>query len=615
MEDFLISTDVDRLIEILRRQKSADLDYLSRELDTPALNILKWVGALEDQGLVRIDYRLTRTLVNWTGADEETPRAAEPASQTADKRLPTLEQVKKETLPAHIPEAPEPKPDSGLVVSSASEIVGKTEEPAPKRKLPEKKITKRTNGSRDISIHPRPAMRAGTSIQGQFGPITKDMLTTMPRQMSVQLATSTSSQAEQKPQAGKQKPQSAARGGQQGPAGRFSAARTAFPEAQPTAAQGELLSGLPAELSEKLAQVRAQADEIARLKLEKERLLREAYLPLQTKLEAEIGAISERLLDKESQILQLQQRAAEIPAKASAIEKEYLKLNQLQSGARAAFDETANFIEQEGERLRQMHESIGGQVDALRAQMEEESAKIRNMGEQKAALLGLEKETKETLSSARRRMLEQANSLGALEDSLRSISSLQRKISAQADDAQEKLASQAETLETLQNKLSSLAKAESFVDSHFELYKRQMQEFDAYVSQSTEEYGRLRESIEANFTRLYLGKLRNVAEKYQYELEHISGNERELDMALAAARARLSGMIKEGMKLSYEHERQQSAKGSGPEPQEMIERRERMFASLAALSGENREVRGALGRASAQLRRQLPSGSKKGKKK
>jgi chromosome segregation ATPase len=636
MEDFLISTDMDRILEILRRDKSVEQDSLSRELGMPPQQLKKWISVLEEQHLVHIEYKLTKVVINWSGkqiAEEHAP----------SRVLPSLLQIKADCIPLHLT-IPEDnfsgKKDSDLLVLDEHEITGrrsdlpkaveiakglqkhipaeveaeateivqeaeKGKEPLPILKEP-KIITKKKSGNGDISIiSPAPSMLANSKIPAQPQlPTTNEMLSSAPK-MSVSLIAPTTRQ---------EKTAQADTGAKLQSGQKPALKQEKKPELEQKAAERTYLEleGLPQELSARLKEVRKQADEIARLRGEKERLLREVYMPLQTKLEAEVGTIAERLLEKEKQILQLQNRAAEIPAKTQEIEKQYMKLQALQGEARTAFDDTTNFIEQEGARLRSMHEQIEEEIESLRANIEDENAKISGMGNECKRLSSLEKETKMAIGEARKRILLQTESVELLDETLKTVSSLKRRVNRQIAESGANLISQSDALETLQNKLSTLAKAETYVDSHFEQYKREMSEFNKYVENSSAEYDKLRESVEANFARLYLGKLRNVADKYQFELESVQQKERDLDMSLEAARARMSNLIRDGMKMVYSHETQKSEEELTPE--EMITRRERMFASLAALSKERTAVQETLSSSSKELRR-TPKGkdSKSGK--
>jgi len=631
MEDFVISTEVDRLIEILQRDKSADLDYLSRELNLTPAQLRKWISVLEEQHFVKVEYKLTKVNVIWSGKQIGEAHVSAPV-----KVLPTLPEIKSESIPLHLklPEPEAPKPESELLVSDESEITGIKEEqetaeileeidrhsrmqaekskmeahipeepaqipkaetgkyipaePVHAPKTSEKTIKKKKSGNGDISIvFPAPSLLANTKISPQPSlPTSTEMLTSSPR-MNVQFVPPSTEQ------------------------GKTEQPKTILPLEQKTYPE---LEGLPKELSHRLSEVRKQADEIARLRGEKERLLREVYMPLQAKMEADIGTIAERLLDKEKQILQLQGRAAEIPAKTQEMEKKYLKLQELEHEARDAYDETVNFIDQEGTRLRSMHEQVSEEMDSLRADMLEETSKISGMEQERQRLTALEKEAKQAIGEARKRILLQTESIELLDDTAKTIASLRRRAGRQIEESQANLTSQSESLDTLQEKLSTLSKAETHLDSHFEQYKRSMGEFNEYVDNASAEYNKLRESVEANFARLYLGKLRGVADKYQFELDSVQEKEKELDMSIEAARGRMSSLIRDGMKIVHEHEVQKSDEEFSPE--ELISRRERMFASLEELAHERKSVQETLSSASRELKRSPKSpDSKKGKKK
>ncbi len=76
MEDLLISTGVDSFIRLIQEKKKVDLAMASKLLNLPQTTIEDWAHILEEEGIIRIDYQLTKVYFIWI--------------------IPTSEQVEKE---------------------------------------------------------------------------------------------------------------------------------------------------------------------------------------------------------------------------------------------------------------------------------------------------------------------------------------------------------------------------------------------------------------------------------------------------------------------------------------------------------------------------------------
>jgi len=69
--DETIATDIDKIIQIIKKRKHMSLDALSKESGIPKDTLDKWLPMMEDVGLVTISYHLTQVFVDWKGGEEE----------------------------------------------------------------------------------------------------------------------------------------------------------------------------------------------------------------------------------------------------------------------------------------------------------------------------------------------------------------------------------------------------------------------------------------------------------------------------------------------------------------------------------------------------------------
>ena len=65
LDDLLISTGVDSLIKIIYEKKRIQLDDAASQMGLPFHTIEEWAHVLEDQGIIRIEYQLTKIFLVW----------------------------------------------------------------------------------------------------------------------------------------------------------------------------------------------------------------------------------------------------------------------------------------------------------------------------------------------------------------------------------------------------------------------------------------------------------------------------------------------------------------------------------------------------------------------
>ncbi|MBI4399365.1 hypothetical protein HY570_01325 [Candidatus Micrarchaeota archaeon] len=67
IDDALISTGVDSLIKLVHSVKKVELSDAALKLGIPAETIEEWAHILEDEGILKIEYKLTKVYLAWVG--------------------------------------------------------------------------------------------------------------------------------------------------------------------------------------------------------------------------------------------------------------------------------------------------------------------------------------------------------------------------------------------------------------------------------------------------------------------------------------------------------------------------------------------------------------------
>lgn len=84
-DELLITTGVDALVRLIREKGKIELDEASTLLNIPPDTIQEWARVLEEEGIIRLEYRLTKIHLAWVKPTEE-EIAAEKESFTETKQ-------------------------------------------------------------------------------------------------------------------------------------------------------------------------------------------------------------------------------------------------------------------------------------------------------------------------------------------------------------------------------------------------------------------------------------------------------------------------------------------------------------------------------------------------
>jgi len=115
-DELVINTDIDRLIDILSQRKRIEIDELERELSIEKKKLKKWLTVLEDEGYLKLEYRLTKIFAVWLLDLSDEGRIGLPhlkeeqIKKSAENAIETLNPAISESPFSPEPEVPEEKP-------------------------------------------------------------------------------------------------------------------------------------------------------------------------------------------------------------------------------------------------------------------------------------------------------------------------------------------------------------------------------------------------------------------------------------------------------------------------------------------------------------------------
>jgi len=546
MAEGVISTDIDKIINILKKKRKISLNDLAKESDTSASLLEKWLPILEEEGLIDISYHLTRVYISWTGEDGEDFL---PISKRADGEFPVdvyPEQYRypsntKYPLPKDI-EAPEDKQEKED--EQENDIETDTGEVEPKlRKLPSSSLKGKSKKEiqeeleliekRKVNV-PIEKFELPKNVRNEFN-IPKGQVTS-PSDAIKRLHPEIRLPGEVSKLSVKQK--SSSKGIKIKP--------LTFDVEQPRKTK---LDARAQKIKTYMGDINKARDNLEKLKIEKRKLFRETYEPIEKKFTSELETISDRISDKEEKILQLQQKILLLPGVIEEVDRQQLKLKEIEEEARKTFDDASITI---NESLGDLSELETQANEQMRLARENINTGIDESGEMNSVLtrIGtLEVEVRNKLNNAKQRLEEEEKRINSLETSLQKLEGIREKASDRVEDVVNSVESQKQKIMDLQKEVFKIGEIQHWVAKHKEEYGNLIDEFGEQIKENEIEYNKLREAIETNFVKKYVEDLDQVSKGYKFELDQAREVEQNIDTKIDLTKQKISDLLRKSREI------------------------------------------------------------------
>ena len=354
------------------------------------------------------------------------------------------------------------------------------------------------------------------------------------------------------------------------------------------------VTSISLQFSEKLAKqmrkILSQSQEIEKLRMQKEQLLTEHYVPMQRRLECEIETISERVLRMEKGVLNMQMRAASLPSHVSSVEKMQISTIKAHAEMRKAYDEASALIEESSKQLSDERERMEMLADHGRGEISAYEAKSNDLQNALVNISEMEEEAKNLVTAARASLAEQAGRLSIAEKHSRELSVLREEISDGVGMLKRELSQTKGMLTTLEKELNRMRQVEEWANTVRQDYESKMLEIDEYIRTGNHEFETLRESVEANFVRRYLHELRSLTDSYSFEFNQAKNAEETLEERISKEKRKFEQLLDNGRQLAYLYETRIGKSGAGPD----VERYGKAFSDLSDISSQRTQLQSAI---------------------
>ncbi|MCX6772416.1 MAG: hypothetical protein NTV88_01445 [Candidatus Micrarchaeota archaeon] len=339
-------------------------------------------------------------------------------------------------------------------------------------------------------------------------------------------------------------------------------------------------------LSTQVKKIIEQTQEIEILRLEKERILKEHYMPMQRKLDIEVETISDRVLRMEKGILSLQERASQLPSKVTGAEKLQISAIKAHREMRRTYDQASALIEESTRELSEEREKMEIIVDQSRQEISTHTAKREELERALMRIEQMELDATQRVTEARSTLADQAERLGGAEKFLNELTGLKEEIHENVGELKQEIATTKGLLTGISKQMEQMRQVELWAESIRADYDTKMADLDDYIRNGNHEFDTLRESVETNFVRRYLRELRQLTDSYTYEFGQAKKMEQSVEEKIDGEKKKLEGLLEEGRKIAQLYELQsKEVQGAG-----QFEERGEMFRSLSQIASERGQI-------------------------
>jgi methyl-accepting chemotaxis protein len=526
VNDALISTDVDRLIRTISEKKKVGLDELEQLCSMDRRSIDKWVNVLEDEGYISISYGLRGTKVIWIG--EDTPSTHQETSEV-DEVLSNMPSKSKDYKdPEARLEEYLKKREDGEEDDLKANILGRLDE--------EKAVQDTAGPNPDLDEEPVVEVEEEQSEEAEEILPEEDFIETNNDFVKAEVVAKSFIEEEADVTL-EEEPE-------------LVEAEPAEEPMLPPRIHGKSKSKQVRQLvNTYMNQINSEKVELEKLKAEKERIYRENYLALESKLEADIASITERMLEKQGRVLELKERVLELPEKVGEVEAVHDSIKKLEYDGREVLRNTKNDVEGFIEEMSRSRESIGAQIEESRTMLSSEQEKIEGLNNLSDSVDSKVENVGATLQNTKEQIGELNDKMRELLTELEEATEMKVEISDMVGRVATSVEEKEAELTQLEEQLENIDKLEQWVREYVTDYEHKIERISEFVQSSEEDLSSLRDSAESAHVQKYLRELDSMTNAYEQAVNDVSSQEREVDAQIGQTKTRLSSLVKDSKEM------------------------------------------------------------------
>ncbi|MDO8553226.1 MAG: hypothetical protein Q7S22_00325 [Candidatus Micrarchaeota archaeon] len=493
VDDALISTDVDRLIRIISSKRTLDISELQKSTGIERRTMDKWLKVLEDEGYVKMDYRITNTYIMWLGYGKT----------EEDSEIVDAEPVDKDTYATNTivtTQPPELKSEIVPTLPSSNETFKQNEPTTPE--------IKDKQDMEEIKEHIIEEIKNDEEV------ITDDQVNESELPTAEPIS---EPQVMQKPEI----------------------------KILDKYERKEEKTKMRNMVSSYLEEIGRQKTEIANLKQKKEIIYTNRYADIESRVEAELATVTERILEKENRILELKERVLELPDKVEELEKMHEAITKVEADGKEVIKRTRNKVENLITELNEAENYVRSHVEETRGTIEAQNKKLDDISNIEQALDTRMEKIKETLNITSEKLQEMTATMQGMFGELQDASRMKTEVAEIANNLRGSMDQREEELVSLEDELSDIRKVEEWVKEYLKDYEQKIDEVEEYIRGSDEEMNKLREASEKEYIKKYVRELQDLTNIYEQEMDGAARDEKDIERKIIESKRRLEELVGE----------------------------------------------------------------------
>ncbi len=525
VNDALVSTDVDSLIKILSDKKRISLNELERLSRMDRKSMDKWIRVLEDKEYVSIAYGLTGTTIIWLGEssqayapDEEIDDVlASMVSRESDHKEEVLEAIKSSDHDRLDPE------------KRLEEYLKRKQDNVEEDELKSSIL----NNVHDVELKGDRFSKKSVEpldIEGRNPEKEEEIVTDLKVSKLVQVEEENDSEIKEELLEDELD---------------LEPIRITKPSVQTEASSKPIKDMVNSYIN----QINKEKAELERLKAEKDRIYRERYLSLESKVEADIASITERILEKEGRVISLKERVLTLPDKVDEIGKVHDSIKKLESDGRAvikaAKQDVDSFVQEVARTQNEVTSRMIESKELLAAEQEKVESLITLQDDADRKILFI----KETMGATQNSIEELNGSMNTLLTQLEEATEMKLGVTDMIEKVKSSIDSSESELINLEKQIEQISQVEVWAREYMEDYEQKVDQISKYVESSEDELAKLRKSAEAAYLKKYIHELEEMTSHYDVQMTEATEQEMEIEKRIEDTRERLSSLVKDSKEM------------------------------------------------------------------
>jgi uncharacterized phage infection (PIP) family protein YhgE len=500
-DDALISTEMDKIVKILSRKRRVEMDELASEAGVDKRTLKKWVHVLEEEGFVKLEYKLTKVYVIWLLETGEAEEEVKGKGEEERVIVPKEEIIRGIEKPVE-----EEKEEKFERVEPVKIVIPKEEEP--KKIVVEQEVPPEKEKP-GIIEKAEETQRVEEKVEGE-------------EKVGVE--------------------------------------RGVEEERELTEEEREVVA-LREELDTYLKEIEKLRAEIAKLKEEKEEIYRTRLLKSQKEAEALYENISDKVMAIEEEIIELKEKIISIPEKVSEADS-YVKAI---SAIRKEGKEIAKKIEEDINKMRsevkEVEIALEKDLKAAKEELENQMDIVLDLEKKMKKIEDKQKELEKTLEALKEREASILTEMDSANDLLIKLNETRYTLSEKIEGAKIVIDRRTGEIGSLIADLEKLKNVERAIHNYIKDYEAKMGDIESNIKKAEEDLLKVKKAAEVEYLQKYLEELDRMAEKLESEMEQATMVEQDIDERIAAAKARIRELIKESKNLATKLREKEGAKG------------------------------------------------------